>query len=114
MGEREWSDVVMMVNGQPIRVLQEVDFGDDEPGTAVTSKTALRVSDMAMGMLRLAKAITVAKLALERLRAMCYAWPPRYRFRSRVEKRRSRTRLKQRPTRLQRRRQRQTKNKVKP
>lgn len=31
MGEREWSDAVLMVNGQPVRVLPEVDFGGDTP-----------------------------------------------------------------------------------
>ena len=31
MGEREWSDAVLMVNGQPVRVVPEVDFGGDIP-----------------------------------------------------------------------------------
>lgn len=35
MGEREWSDAVLMVNGQPVRVLPEVDFGGDTPDEPV-------------------------------------------------------------------------------
>ena len=35
MGEREWSDAVLMVNGQPVRVVPEVDFGGDIPDDPV-------------------------------------------------------------------------------
>lgn len=116
MGEWEWGDPVLTVNGQPIRVLQEVDFGGDELETSVTNRTAsikvpLRIAGKAMN--RLAKAMAAVIPAFARLCAGAYPWAPRYRFRSRVEKRRSRTRRKQQLPRLQRRRRRQTKNKIK-
>lgn len=116
MGEWEWGDPVLTVNGQPIRVLQEVDFGGDEPEAAATKGTTsievpLRITGKVMN--RLAKTMAAAIPAFARLCAGAYPWAPRYRFRSRVEKQHSRTRRKPRPTRLQRRRQRQTKNKVK-
>lgn len=115
MGEYEWDDPVLTVNGQPIRVLQEVDFGGDEPEAVTNGTTSiklpLRIAGKAMN--RLAKAMAAVIPAFARLCAGAYPWAPRYRFRSQVEKRHSRTRRKERPTRLQRRRKRQTKNKVK-
>lgn len=116
MGELEWGDLVLTVNGRPIRVLQEVDFGGDESEAAVANRTAsiklpLRIVGKAMN--KLAKTMAAVIPAFARLCAGAYPWAPRYRFRSQVEKRHSRTRRKERPTRLQRRKQRQTKNKVK-
>lgn len=115
MGEYEWGDPVLTVNGQPIRVLQEADFGGDEPAAATNGTTSikfpLRIAGKAMN--RLAKAMAAVISAFTRLCAGAYPWAPQYRFRSQVERRHSRTRRKKRPTRLQRRKQRQTKNKVK-
>lgn len=116
MEEREWSDMVMTVNGQPLRVLPEVDFGGEEQEASTFDgvrliSLPLRTTQKAMELL--AKEISKTNLAFARLMAGFYRWAPRYRFHSRVERRHSRTRRKRRPTRLQRRRQRQTTNRVK-
>jgi len=118
MGEYEWDDPVLTVNGQPIRVLQEVDFGGDESesiatGDAASIELPLQIAGETMDRAVKAMEIVCLTFALERLVEAFYRWVSRYRFRQRVEKRHSRTRRRQHPTRLQRRRQRQTKNKLK-
>lgn len=61
MGEREWSDAVLMVNGQPVRVVPEVDFGGDIPDDPVARgissiEFSLRITGEAM--LRMANLIS--------------------------------------------------------
>lgn len=116
MEKRYWGDFELIVNGQPIRMLPEMDFGGKEPETpdfnGITSFSfPLRTTRKAMELL--AKEISKTNHAFARLMAGRYRWAPRYRFHSHVERRYSRIRRKQRPTRLQRRQKRQTKNRVK-
>ena len=116
MGEREWSDAVLMVNGQPVRVVPEVDFGGDIPDDPVARgissiEFSLRITGEAM--LRMANLISRFGPEFAQFAEELRRWAAGCRFRSRVERRHSRPRRRQRPTRLQRRQKRQTKNRVK-
>lgn len=116
MEKREWNDTVMTVNGQPIRVLPEVDFGGDapdEPDARGISSMEFSLRVTGETMLRMANLISRFGDEFAQFAAELRRWAAGYRFRSRVEKRHSRTRRKQRPTRLRRRQKRQTKNRVK-
>lgn len=112
MGEREWGDAVLMVNGQPVRVVPEVDFGGDIPDEPVARgissiEFSLRITGEAM--LRMANLISRFGPEFAQFAEELRRWAAGCRFRSQVERRHSRTRRRQRPTRLQRRQKRQTK-----
>lgn len=116
MDEREWGDVVLMVNGQPVRVLPEVYFGGDTPDESVARgissiEFSLRITGEAM--LRMANLISRFGPEFAQFAAELRRWAVGHRFRPRVERRHARTRRRRRLTRLQRRQKRQTKNRVK-
>lgn len=116
MEECKWSDMVLTVNGQPIRVLPEVDFGGDAPDEPVARGISLMEFSMRVTgetMLRMANLISRFGAEFAQFAAELRRWAAGRRFHSQVERRHSRTRRKQRPTRLQRRQKRQTKNRVK-
>lgn len=116
MGKYEWSDMDLMVNGQPVRVLPEVDFGGDAPDEQVArgiSSIEFTMRATSGATLAMAKLVSQFGREFAQFAAELRRWAAGYRFRSRVEGRHSRTRRKRRPTRLQRRRQRQIKNRVK-
>ena len=76
MGEREWSDAVLMVNGQPVRVLPEVDFGGDTPDEPVARGiSSIEFSARITGeaMLRTANLISPIRA---RIRAVRRGTPP--------------------------------------